>query len=183
MTPDSFNLGNPLVGNTINSVDAWGIKCIHYHMLMPERRPRKEQIPFRDGSYDYRDEYYNDRPLSVHCVLTRQITEDELDEIRYQLSRQNNIYFWDRPTKYYTCKIFESIPIISYQQFVMREFDLIFSCNPPFAIGESTTMSLTDGNNLISFPGTARTPTIITINNPNAYPITGITITVARRNN
>lgn len=181
MTRDSFNIGSPNIPSNINSVDAWGLKVIHHNMLNPERRARTNQIPFRDGSYDYGDEYYNDRPLEVYCHLTRYMTENELDEVRYQLNRRINIYFWDREDKYYSVKLYSLVPIINAQQHIMREFTLTFMCVPPFAIGKRVVTPLSLGHNEIDYKGTARTPTLIIIQNTGTQTIRGLTLTAARR--
>ena len=44
---DSFSFG------PCNSLTDWGIRVVKHDVLTPSKRPRKVQIPMRDGMYDY----------------------------------------------------------------------------------------------------------------------------------
>ena len=174
MTPNSFTFGH------INSMDQWGIKVIAHDVFMPQRRERKQQIPHRNGMYDYGGRYFEERELTLDCLLTRQIRKAEFREIIYELSRKRSIYLWNEPDKYYIGQLYEPAEVAEFPAEIMREFSLVFLCEP-FAYGRQTQISLVRGHNPLSYGGTAETPCLIRIKNDLNIDVQGVYISLHRK--
>ena len=102
MTGDSFSFGR------YNSMDDWGIKVVGYDVLLPPKRSRKLTIPGRSGSFDFGAKNWEDRPLRIYCMLTRQMTKAKFREIAYLLSKKAQLRLWNEPDKYYIAELYES---------------------------------------------------------------------------
>ena len=139
----------------------------------PVLRERKIVIPTRDGAYDFGAKYYNERTLTVQMASTRMIERADVRELSYVLSKKARIVRWDEPDKYYVGRIYDPAAIERIAG-PMKRFRLVFVCDP-FAYGEQVTEDFTGSANL-SYLGTARTPTHITIRNNGSEPVTGIAI-------
>jgi len=177
MAPNSFIINTP----TQNSVDMWGLKVISHDVFSPPKRETRKKIPFRSGSYiSGYDRYYDDRTLRMECQLTRQLSKSEFREIVYVLSLRNSIFIWDEPEKYYRAELYESVDVDVFPKESGRNFTLPFICDP-FAYGPQQIIPITDGNNPIEYKGTAESPTLIIIRNPNPYPVSRITLTAVQR--
>lgn len=174
ITENSFQFGE------YNSLDDLGIFCEAYDTLLPPKRSRKIEIPGRDGLYDFGSETYGERTIVLKCKLIEQITKAQLREVSYKLSDKKNLILWDEPDKYYVAELFDPTEIDNIADRLWLEFDLTFTCEP-FAYTETKDLPLRVGPNGIDYGGTAKTPTLITIHNANAYEVSNITITAIKR--
>lgn len=174
MTDNSFSFG------AVNSVETWGLKVISHDFFMPTKRERKIVIPGRSGAYDYGAKYYDERILSLECVLERQVKKSGFREIIYTLSKKKEIRLWDEPDKYYVGELYDSGEVTVYPQEYLREFTLEFVCEP-FAYRDTITLPVREGGNHVNYTGTAEAPPVIEIFNPNPYPVQNITITAVKR--
>jgi len=177
MEPNSFDINSPLT----NSIEKWGLKVIIYDPFSPQKRNRQLQIPKRHGSTEMgRERWYDDRILELDCMLTRKLTKHDYREIVYELSHRNRLFFWDEPDKYYIAELFETVEVDVFPREVMRQFKLPFRCFP-FAMGAQRVQALSTGINAVDYRGTAESPTIISIRNPNTFPISHIILSTVRR--
>lgn len=174
MVGDSFQFGK------FNSLTDWGIRCIAHDVLLPPKRERKIKIPNRHGVYDYGSKFYDERTLSIDCVLEKQIKKSELREIIYYLSGKNKLILWNEPNKYYVAELFGNIEVTDFPQETMREFTLDFTCEP-FTYSDTITQQIVSGRNKLKYNGTAETPTFIIIKNNQPVPISNIKLTLVRR--
>lgn len=174
ITENSFQFGE------YNSLDDLGIFCEAYDTLLPPKRSRKIEIPGRDGLYDFGSETYGERTIVLKCKLIEQITKAQLREVAYKLSDKKKLILWDEPDKYYVAELFDPTEIDNIADRLWLEFDLTFTCEP-FAYTETKDFSLGVGPNGIDYEGTAKTPTLITLHNANAYEVSNIIITAIKR--
>lgn len=174
MTENSFSFG------AVNSVDAWNLKVISHDFFMPAKRERKIVIPGRSGAYDYGAKYYDERILSLECVLERRVQKSLFREIIYTLSKKKEIRLWDEPDKYYIGELYDSGEVTVYPQEYLREFTLEFVCEP-FAYRNTVTFPVKEGTNAVNYTGTAEAPPVIEIFNPNPFPVQNIVITAVKR--
>jgi phage-related protein len=177
MTPNSFSIGS----SAINSYDAWGIKVVGHDVFSPPKRDRRLQIPFRHGSYiQNSDKYYDDRHLRIECQLTRRLSKAEFREVIYILSQRSAIFLWDEPDKYYLGELYESVEVTVFPKECGRSFILPFVCEP-FAYGPQQTIKLKQGLNAINYAGTAESPTLLVIRNPNNVAAKNIVVTAIQK--
>lgn len=173
-------LNNSFIFGSVNSLETWGVKVIEHDFFMPAKRERKITIPGRSGAYDYGAKYYNERILSLECVLERKMSKAAFREVIFALSQKRQIRLWDEPDKYYIGELYDAEEVTVYPQEIMREFTLEFVCEP-FAYRPTITLPVKAGENKVSYTGTAEAPAIIEIFNPNSYPVGSITITAVKR--
>lgn len=174
MTSNSFQFGG------YNSVDDWGIKVLAYDTLIPPKRMRRQQIPGRNGSYDYGTKNYDDRLLRLSCTLERKISKAQLREIAYLLSQKSQLRLWNEEDKYYIGELDNAAEVTDYPCEAMREFELTFTCEP-FAYGAMKEIDVQRGINPLTYAGTAETPFILRLSNRGNNNISNITITVVKR--
>lgn len=185
--PFSFNFRGK------NSRDDFGIMVKSYDFLMPQKRERKRQIPFRHGSHDYGARYYNDRILRLTCIwipnVIRKMSRSDIREISYWLSEKGQISLSIEPDKYYVGSIYDSsefeahyINLIDAATITDISFELDFVCEP-FAYGDSVSVDIKSGINPIQYKGTAESPTYIVLNNDNNFPMQNVQIVFTRRKN
>lgn len=70
--------------------------------------------------------------------------------------------------------------ILDYPMEAEREFELNFVCEP-FAYLDAEAAPVTTGHNAVPYDGTANAPCVITLTNQNDYPISNVTVSVAKR--
>ncbi len=174
MTGSSFNFGR------YNSADDWGIRVIAHDFLFPPKRARKITIPHRDGAYDFGAENYDERTLRLECTLERRTTRAALREIVYILCQKRQIRLWNEPQKYYIGELYDPGEILDYPMESGREFELNFVCEP-FAYLDAEAAPVATGHNTVPYDGTANAPCVITLTNHNSYPISNVTVSVAKR--
>lgn len=144
-------------------------------VLKPALRPRKVEIPERDGLYDFGAKYYGEREITVHCASVS-LTREECRELAHVVSGKVQIVRWDEPDKYYTGRIYEPVDI---ERIVgqAKRFALVFICDP-FACGET----MDDGFDArIHYKGTARAPAVLTLTNTGKTSVSNIRIRMRRR--
>lgn len=176
MTPDSFSFGG------YNSIDDWGVRVVHFDVLSPAKRSRKQAIPRRHGLYDYGAECWEERTVRISCALERQSTRAEVREIAWALSHKGQLRLWNEPDKYYIAELYDPAELTDYSSECMREFELRFICEP-FAYSDARSELIRAGNNALHYRGTVPAGCRITITNPNRYAVSNITLvaTVQRR--
>lgn len=176
-----------------NSKTDFGIVATSYDFLLPEKRERKQAIPFRHGSYDYGAHWFNERQLRVRCVwisaVLKRMTRSDIREVAYWLSQKGKIEFPEERDKYYIGEIYDSNELISHYNYAREEidttdgeFELNFICEP-FAYREVPTQIIRDGVNAIEYKGTAETPCTIILRNNNDFALNNVQIVVSRRLN
>ena len=171
MPADSFRF------NGVNSLERWGIKVLAYDVFSPNKRERNRQIPFRHGRYDYGKKYFDERIVTLQCATEeKELTKAEMREVILWLTQRGRLTLWDEQDKYYVGELEESVDVDVLPQEVKRAFSLPFRCEP-FAYGEQNNLPIENGINRIDYRGTAETPSLIVIRNPNPFPVTGITLT------
>ena len=169
-----------------NSRTEFGIMSSSYDFLMPPKRKRKQSIPFRHGSYDYGAEWYDDRILRLRCIwissFIDKMQRSDVREISSWLSRKGAIYLDVEPDKHYIGELYNPEELIMHYQTRLNgytsdgEFELNFLCEP-FAYGVQNIVPIKQGINPIEYTGTADSPTLIILKNPNPFPITRLTVT------
>lgn len=167
---DSFNFG------ATNSLEDWGIKIIAHDVFSPNKRPRNKMIPFRHGRHDGGRKYYDERIVRLDCLLTRKMSKAECREIIYWLSQRAQLRLWDEQDKYYIGELEESVDVDVFPNEVNRQFTLPMRCEP-FAYSTLNRIPIINGINPIDYKGTAETPTLLIIRNPNNFLVSNITIT------
>lgn len=176
MPPDSFTFGKR------NSIIEWGIKAIAYDVFSAPKRDRRITIPFRHGSYDYGEKYHDNKRIRLDiCTEDNRIPDKAtMREVIYHLSKKDRLTLWDEQDKYYEAELMDSFDWNVIGPYLKQQVPLEFICSP-FAIRhEHKTIPIKDGVNKLEYTGTAPSPTLIIIRNPNAYPITKIALTVIK---
>lgn len=177
MFEDSFMFGK------VNMLEMFGIKCLHYDFLAPSKRRNKIKIPFRHGELDNGSDGYDNRILRLECTLGPSkniMTRADVRELAYILSKRQKIIMFDEPDKYYMGEIFEPSEIINHPFEVMRDFTIVFDCDP-FAYRDIVSTPIAYGSNKVSYLGTAETPTLIKIENIGNQAIEKIRIMAIRK--
>ena len=177
MPGDSFTFG------TINSFEEWGIKVIAYDVFSASKRDRKQVIPFRDGTHDFGRKYYNNKIVRLDCATeTDQIPSKALMcEVIYHMSQRNRLRLWDEQDKYYMGELIDTVDVKVLPKYQKQIFVLPIVCDP-FAYGESKLIKLHNGMNEVDYFGTAETPTMIVIRNPNNFAVSNISVTAIQQN-
>lgn len=163
-----------------NSLDDFGIKVVASDSFLPQKRERKIAIPGVSGMYDYGAKNYEERLITIICILTKKLTRAETREIAYWLSRKGRLTLWDEPDKYYIAEIYDSVDIETMPKEVMREFEVKFIAEP-FAYKDVGYIDLTGTVTKINYNGTAETPCLLVLKNESPYPIKLSSITATRR--
>lgn len=163
-----------------NSLKDFGIKVVASDSFLPQKRERKINIPGISGMYDYGAKCYEEREITITCVLTKKLTRAETREIAYWLSRKGKLILWDEPDKYYIAEIYDSVDIDTMPKEVMREFELHFK-SESFAYKDVNYTSINEIVTKVSYQGTAETPCLLVLKNPTNQPIKIITITATRK--
>lgn len=174
MTNDSFMFGNT------DMYEAYGIRMLHYDVLIPALRPRKVTIPNRSGSYDYGAHYYDERTVRVECDTRSGLTRDQVRELSYVLSKKNRLRFWNEPDRYYIGRIYDPSEL-NYIGSIGQEFNLSFICEP-FAYSNPVQLSVSGSAPIApDYLGSAPTPTRITLINAGNSVINGVQIRIRER--
>lgn len=156
-------------------------------VLKPELSNNEIVVPGRNGSYDFGNNTYRNRPITLHLGILGDYTAYELRkkirDISAWLDGRGKLIFDDEPELFYDAKIYEFIPFKIYGTNDFRDGSfnagiatVNFSCFP-FAMSEIKTLNLHAGHNSISYAGSAKMPTIIKIKNVGSTTIKTIQIT------
>jgi len=166
--------------NGINSVEKYGIYCVDSVPFIPPKRERKIKIPGRHGSYDYGSDSYDDIGLRLVCSCLPDTSRATLREISHWLSEKGRLILWDEEDKYYIGELYDG-PRLSWKHtFAMDSFVLNFACEP-FAYKDKPAKNIIKGSNSIGYAGTAEAPFVISISNPNAFPISNVQFTIIKK--
>lgn len=173
---------NSFTFGSINSWNTWGIKVIAHDAFGATKRERKQTIPYRHGFYDYGEKYYDSKIITLDCATENGTIYDKsaMREVIYHMEQRSLLRLWDEPDKYYIAELMESSEWTVLPKYCKQQFTLSMVCQP-FAYGEQITQPISNGVNRINYKGTAETPTLITLRNPNDFEINNITITMVRK--
>lgn len=169
----------------------FGLLATSYDFYMPQKRERKQFIPFRHGRHDYGAQYYNERVLRVRCLWTssrlERMTRSEIREVIHWLSKKGRITLDVEPDKYYIGELYEPDELEAHYNYAkdnitspLGEFTIEFVCEP-FACRDVAGQSLSTGLNEINYLGTAETPCVIVLKNNSGVTLNNVTVTAARR--
>ena len=156
--------------------EAFGIRCDFYDVLTPKMRERKVKLPGRDGSYDYGARFHDERIVKLKCESMKMLSRQEIRELAAALSKKGELYLWDEPDKYYVGRIYKA-PDLVYIGLIGHRFDLEFICDP-FAYGETISGPMPT---IMTYKGTAITPTRIEIRNISNKTLQGVQIQIRER--
>ena len=160
----------------VNSLEAWGIKVVAYDVFGPQKRDRKQQIPFRHGSYDYGKKYYNNRTIRLDCMTEiKPLSKSDMREVIYWLHQKSALYLWDEPDKYYIGELLESVEVEVLPKYIKQRFVLPMICDP-FAYKAHTSRPLTSGINTVDYKGTVESPTMIILRNINEVSVSNVVL-------
>ena len=192
--PFSFNFKGK------NSSD-FGLYVNSYDFLLPDKRIRKLEIPFRQGMYDFADgdgkRFYQERELRLRCIWMRtpntNITRADIRELSYWLSSKGQITLDIEPDKYYIGELFSANELIAHYDYMIDmgdaydgggttdgEFEISFVCQP-FAYGKTISQPISSGINKIDYKGTMESPTVIILRNTGTAAVTNVQITMIRK--
>lgn len=137
--------------------------------LLPPTRDRREDIPGRDGAWDFGADF-GARAISINVALTAQAREDLRNTVRQLAARLNPkagvkaLTFDDEPGKSYAARIAGSIPI-EHLANAYAEFSISFAAFDPVAFGEPLiwTHLVDTGAFRVNNPGTYETRPVLTI--------------------
>lgn len=149
--------------------------------LIPSLRSRKATIPNRSGAYDFGAKYYDERQITLPGVVPefKGISDEDVREMAYFLSKKGRLYIWTDPTRYYIGRLYDSTGLTK-TNLISNEFPLVFTCEP-FAYRNIITERFTDNVYISNYQGTAVTPTRIEITNNNAVAAASIRIVQVRK--
>ncbi len=175
MRGDSFTFGSK------NSLETWGIKVIAYDVFSAPKRERKQLIPFRNGTYDYGEKWYDNKIIMLDCCTEeKELSKADMRDFIQHMSNRNRLILWDEPEKYYIGEMMESADINILPKRVKQQFTLSIECQP-FAYKSQQILPIETGVNKVAYNGTAETSTLIILKNNNSYPITNIKITSVQK--
>jgi len=173
-----------------------GLLANSYDFVLPPKRERKQPVPFRHGTYDYGSKWYDERVLRLRCVWiterVRRMTRADIREVSFWLSQKGQIRLDVEPDKYYVGELFEPSELVAHYNYAKEdlqtgstdtttgEFTLEFTCEP-FALRTVVTQDIASGTNRIDYKGTAETPCVIILRNPNSFAVSNVQVAVVRR--
>ncbi|MCL2856207.1 MAG: hypothetical protein FWE19_00585 [Oscillospiraceae bacterium] len=176
--------------NGKNSKDM-GIYARSYDFFMPPKREKRKKIPFMHGTHDYGAAFFDDRELRIKCFWFNNKLENlsraDIREITFWLSRKGRIVLDCEPDKHYIGELYDPAALEMHYDMAREDirstdggFYLSFVCEP-FAHGAQIIMPIQRGENPVEYMGTAESPTLIVLRNPNSFPISSIRITALSR--
>ncbi len=150
--------------------------------LIPGKRDTWIAIPNRNGKVNASNQVtYDDAMITVQCGYVRK-TRDQLysdaREIAYLFSEEGELEFSYEPDKKYKARLISAVPLV--RDLLIGRITLSFVCFP-FALSSPKTVIIHNGQNQIDYSGTAETPCIIVLRNPNSYAVSNIQITAVHR--
>ena len=149
--------------------------------MFPPKRRNGFIIPQVDGTYQPTAErYYDDRTITVDCVLNKRVSRFDFRQIAHWLSIRRRLQFWNEPELHYYAEIFDPADVTEWQGESGKTFTATFIADP-FAYSEYITVPIVRGINRIQYNGTHSTPAVITIENTGTDTIRSVTLTAIRR--
>lgn len=147
--------------------------------LLPSLRKSEITVSGRHGTYDFEQNTYENRIISVDCA----IKAGSIHELRQKARRiagwlkdKGELRFDDEPDKYYIGRVYSRVPFENL--FVLGRFTLNFECEP-FAYSSTNMIEVirTDDSPIFVYNnGTIEAPQEITITNLGENTIHGFTI-------
>ena len=158
-----------------------GLHCKTHRPVLPELSESLIEVSGRDGAYDYGNNNYRNRLVTVDFFISpRQGFENfrlDVRRVAAWLRRKGEIRFSDEPDKYYVGRCYQS-PDLEQATSPAGSFSAQFVCEP-FAYGAAMTQELvsdTPATIPIDYPGTYPACTTIIIRNAGSTPVQGIRI-------
>lgn len=158
-----------------------GLHCKTERPVLPELEESLIEVSGRDGSYDYQNNTYKDRLLTVDFFILRNNFESfrlNIRDVAAWLRRKGRITFSDEPDKYYIGRCYQSPPLEQVGAPAGR-FSAVFTCEP-FAYAAAVTEQASGTAAVtvpLDYPGTYKTPCKIIIRNIGTTDITNIDLT------
>lgn len=167
--------------NGVNLREEFGLKMLKHNPLLPTLRARKVVIPLKSGSRDYGAKYHDERSLPVSCVIERELTDTNMDQLKLLFSRKGQLIFFDQPDRYYVGQSYDAAEVIEYYNFSTREFELTFTCDPYAYALLPTELAANAPILPVAYEGTRETSTRITLRNTGTEPMYNISIIARAR--
>jgi len=141
-------------GDVINSLNDFGIKVIGYDTFTSDKRDRRVKVPYRQGTYDFGEKFFDDRQIEIDCETTAggvTNTKAQMREFAYYMKNKGKLYLWDEPDKYYIAELMKAPRIKVSQRYVSQQITMSLLCEP-FAYKDIP--NITGLNNVIDYNGT-----------------------------
>ena len=172
----------------------------------PPKREKRKAIPRRHGTHKVNRTTYDDRYITLYCFwlnkavdagfnirrtenikLAKNLIRDDLREIAHWLMQDGRLFLDIEPDKHYRAEVFNppTFETVYSRWSEWAEtrggtFVLPFVCEP-FAYGPQVIKPIARGSNPVDYRGTADTPTLIIVRNPNNFAVSNIVITATER--
>lgn len=153
--------------------------------VIPAKRRKQFVIPGRDGTLDFGDDTYDNRPIVLQIGLVKNANFEELRQsardIAQWLSGQGLLIFDDEKDKAYQAKLYEYVGIDQVETMAAGKLEIVFECQP---FAESLEYRQVNEPNIVNnshsinadVKGTSESCPIITIKNIGTNTIKNITI-------
>lgn len=157
-----------------------GLHCKTHRPVLPDLSESLLEVSGRDGSYDYGNNSYRNRTISVDFYISRENFKSfrlDIRRIAAWLRRKGEIRFSDEPDKYYYGRCYQS-PMLEQAFSSSGTFSVSFLCEP-FAYGTGISegkAGISPVNLPLSYPGTYPSCCKIIIRNTGTTPISNIRI-------
>ena len=184
----------------------FGLYATIADLIGPAKREKRTKIPRRHGSHKVSRTTYDDKSINLHCFwlnnptnnhfnvrrpdhaeAAKNLTRDDLREIAHWLMQDGRLFLDIEPDKHYRAEVFNppTFETIYSRWSEWSEtrggtFVLPFICEP-FAYGPQVIKPIARGSNPVDYRGTADTPTLIIVRNPNNFAVSNIVITATER--
>ncbi len=150
--------------------------------MLTAKRSSLTTVPGRSGTVDLTVLPARDAlEITVECGYaadTVQQMRRDAREIASLFSEPGELIFSDEPELRYQAELYNEIPL--EPELSIGFFTLKFSCFP-FALGRLRTVPIESGSNKIDYQGSAESPCLIVLQNPNKFGISNIQVTVIKR--
>lgn len=122
---------------TFNGIDSqqYGLVCRSKNRpILPKIRSQYEDIPGRDGSYDFSDGTLEDRIIEISCQFISTDVSNLRDRVRnmaawlYSSGKKSQLIFSDEPDVCYMGRLANQIDLEQIASY--GEFTLMFRCDP-----------------------------------------------------
>lgn len=162
------------------SCKSLGLYCKTHRPVLPELSESLLDVSGKHGSYDYNNNTYRDRLITVDFFVSRNNFKDfrlDIRKVAAWLRRKGEIRFSDEPDKYYFGRCYQS-PDLEQITTPVGLFSAVFVCEP-FAYGQTISQNQTGAIPVtlpVDYPGTFPACTTIIVRNIGSTPIKGIRI-------
>ncbi|AKL96618.1 phage tail component [Clostridium aceticum] len=153
--------------------------------ILPMKRQNKIVVPGRHGTYDFGDNTYEDRSITMEIAyIGKDYNELRLRgrEIAAWLSSKHyqQLIFDDELNKFYLAKLHSTVDLENFYR--LGRTQAIFDCKPfAYSIDLKTVENaivLKPHNVVINTAGTVETPPILTLENQGTNTLTNIALSI-----